>query len=108
AHGCAWPVRLEAQSGEHQAICLIDWASARGAPGMGIMLVRKMAELAPILLSIGGSGMTRQIMPRIGFKQCGELASYVRVLRPFRQFRVRPEARNFKSILRLIRNTAWS
>ena len=102
AHGCAWPVP------RFDAVCLIDWVSSPGAAGMGIMLARKMAQLAPVMLSIGGSEMTQQIMPKIGFVPKGELLTYARVLRPWKQFRTRPDARGLKAIARLVRNTAWS
>ncbi len=108
AHACAWPVRIVSRTGLHMAICLLDWASARELPGMGMMLARKLAQLAPIALSIGGSDMTRQIMPRIGFRQKGELLSYARVLRPWLQFRTRPSEPPPKSLLRLARNAVWS
>lgn len=102
AHGCAWPVP------RFNAICLIDWASAQSAPGMGIMLARKMAQLAPVMLSIGGSEMTQQIMPKIGFVAKGELLTYARVLRPWKQFRTRPDSHGLKSIAQFARNAVWS
>lgn len=101
AHGCIWPV----SSGMG---CLIDWVSVKTIPGMGILLARRMMELSPVLLSIGGSEMTRKIMPRIGFIKRGELLTYARVLRPWRQFRTRPDNHGPKALLRLARNAAWS
>ena len=108
AHGCAWPSTLPAQAGPIPALCLIDWVSSPAIPGMGIMLVRKMRGLAPVTLSIGGSEMTQAIMPKIGFAMHGELFTYARVLRPFRQFRTRPGPRDHRAWLRLARNAGWS
>ena len=101
SHGCAWPVAPN-------IACLIDWVSAKSIPGMGMMLARKIAELSPVLLSIGGSQTTQKIMPKIGFAKRGELLTYARVLRPWRQFRTRPDNHGPRSILRLARNVAWS
>ena len=101
SHGCAWPV-------EAGIACLIDWVSAKNVPGMGIMLTRKIAQPWPVLLSIGGSEMTQKIMPKIGFVKRTELLTYARVLRPWRQFRTRPDNRGLKSVFRLARNFAWS
>ncbi len=101
SHGCSWPV-------EPGVACLIDWVSAKGSPGMGIMLARKIAQLSPVLLSIGGSEMTQKIMPKIGFTKTGELLTYARVLRPWRQFRTRPDNHGVKSLLRFARNIVWS
>lgn len=102
AHGCGWPVP------RFNAVCLIDWVSAQSAPGMGIMLVRKMAQLAPVMLSIGGSEMTQQIMPKIGFVPKGELLTFARVLRPWKQFRTRPDSRGLKGLAQFARNAVWS
>lgn len=101
AHGCAWPV-------SDRAICLIDWVSAKASAGAGIMLARRMQQLAPVVLSIGGSKMTQQIMPKIGFVPQGLVESYGRVLRPWRQFLQRPGDQGVKGIARLVRNLAWS
>jgi hypothetical protein len=101
AHGCIWPVAPGMG-------CLIDWVSGKSIPGMGMMLARKMVQLSPVLLSIGGSEMTRKIMPKIGFVKRGELLTYARVLRPWRQFRTRPDNHGTKALLRLARNFLWS
>lgn len=105
SHGCAWPV---ASVTRVRTICLIDWVSAKGVPGMGIMLARKIGGLADVMLSIGGSEMTQQIMPKIGFVRGGELDTYARVLRPWKQFWTRPGVRDRKAWMRLGRNWAWS
>ena len=101
SHGCAWPVRPG-------MACLIDWASAKSIPGMGMMLARKLSQVWPVLLSIGGSEMTQKIIPKIGFAKRGELLTFARVLRPWRQFRTRPDNHGLKSLLRLARNFTWS
>ncbi len=105
AHGCVWPSTLP---GPLQALCLIDWVSSKAVPGMGIMLARKLGQLGPVMLSIGGSEMTQAIMPKIGFVKQGELLTYARVLRPWGQFLTRPGPRDRKAWLRLVRNAGWS
>ena len=75
---------------------------------MGMMLARKLTQLSPVLLSIGGSEMTQKIMPKIGFAKQGEVLTYARVLRPWRQFRKRPDNRGVRSLARFVRNLAWS
>lgn len=102
AHGCAWPVP------KIGGICLIDWVSVPHIPGMGVMFVKQLARIEPVMLSIGGSAMTQKIMPKIGFEKRGELLTYARVLKPWRQFQTRPGSKNGKAIARLLRNLAWS
>ena len=108
AHGCAWPVRLVCDGRSYSALTLIDWAGVRTSPGAGFRLVRHMASLADILISIGGSAATRHIMPRIGFRVVQEQTLYARVLRPWRQFRTRPGRVTAREIGRLLRNTSYA
>jgi hypothetical protein len=107
AHGGVWPLCLRNQGKSVSAIHLIDWAATKGAPGAGILLVRKFAQMADILLTIGGSSDTRAILPKLGYKHANNLRYFARVVRPWRQFRTSPN-RNWKAPLRLARNTLWS
>jgi hypothetical protein len=105
AHGGVWPVRLVTPKTEVQAIHLIDWAASRSAVGAGVQLLRKMTGLADVLLTIGGSRDTRSLLPKLGYKTCGELRWYARVIRPWLQFRTTPE-KNWKTPIKLLRNSA--
>lgn len=104
AHGSVWPVCIPGVN----AANLLDWASARMPPGAGISLVRRLAEIVPVLVSTGGSPATRAIMPRIGFRHLGNQNIYARVLRPWRQHRTRPREPLHRALPRLVRNVAWS
>jgi hypothetical protein len=86
---------------------VIDWAAIPQAPGSGVLLFRKFAALAETLLAVGGSDETRSILPKIGFRRVGELSTYARPVRPFRQFLMRP-ANQWRSDARLARNLVWS
>jgi hypothetical protein len=108
AHGCAWPVKLLFEGQTRSAITLVDWAGSSASLGAGLQLVHKLSSLAEILISIGGSAATRQMMPRIGFQVVDEQALYARPLRPWRQFRTRPGPATPREIVRLLRNTAYS
>lgn len=107
AHGGVWPLCLRAAGVNVSAIHLIDWAANRGTPGVGILLVRKFAQMSDVLLTIGGSADTRSILPKLGYKQVDHLQYYARVIRPLQQFRTSPRP-NWKAPLRLARNTLWS
>ncbi len=107
AHGGIWPVRLASAKGQLKVIHLVDWAARRTVPGVGIHLVRNLADIADMLLTIGGSDYTRRILPKIGYRQFGEFRRYARVIRPLLQFRTTPY-HNWKSPLRLFRNTKWA
>ena len=107
AHGSVWPVRFSGGGTEVKAIHLIDWAASRGSPGAGIHMLRKIAEMGDILITIGGSADTRAILPKLGYMRGGEMKRYVYVPRPWKQMRTTPE-HNWKTPLRLIRNAAAS
>lgn len=104
AHGSLWPLKI----GDVRAANLLDWAAVRFPPGMGVALVRKIAEISPVLISTGGSKATRAIMPRIGFRPAAHQNIYVRVLRPWKQLRTRPAEPLTRALARLARNYAWS
>jgi hypothetical protein len=104
AHGGVWPVRLVTPKTEVRAIHLIDWTASRSAVGAGVHLLRKVAGLADVLLTIGGSRDTRNLLPKLGYKGCGELRRYARVIRPWLQFRTTPE-KNWKTPIKLLRNS---
>lgn len=104
AHGALWPLRIEGAV----AANLLDWAAVKFPPGMGVSLVRRLSEIAPVLVSTGGSKATRAIMPRIGFRHIGNQSIYVRVLRPLRQYRTRPPEPALRALPRLARNISWS
>jgi hypothetical protein len=105
AHGGVWPVNLVTPETGVKAIHLIDWAASRTAVGSGVYLLRKLAGLADVLLTIGGSQDTRNLLPKLGYTGCGELRRYARVVRPWLQFRTTPE-KNWKTPIKFIRNSA--
>lgn len=107
AHGGIWPLRFANASSELNVIHLIDWAASRSATGVGVLLLRKLAGLSDLLLTIGGSDETQRILPKLGYQQAGELKMQVKVVRPWLQYRTASES-GWKAPVRLARNTIWS
>ncbi len=106
-HGGIWPLRFAGENRELSVIHLIDWAASRAAAGTGVLLLRKLAGLADVLLTIGGSDETQSILPKLGYQQCGDLKLQAKVVRPWLQFRTASET-GWKRPVRLVRNTIWS
>jgi Acetyltransferase (GNAT) domain len=107
AHGCVWPMPVATRDRKWKGIYLIDWAADPAAPaGIGIVLLRRVAELGDAICAIGGSEMTRAIMPKIGFRAFNEMWTGARPLRPMAQI-LTHQSRNWKLAARLVRNTAW-
>jgi hypothetical protein len=107
AHAGVWPVQLKRQNAAVRAVHLIDWAADPAAPGVGVLLLRKLAGMADVLIAIGGSDDTRQILPKLGFRQVGTLTWFARVVRPWLQARSSPRFSS-RTPARLLRNVAWA
>src|SRR5258707_704324 len=105
AHAAAWPVRVCIAGQVVPAAHLIDWAADPRHPGAGFWLLRQIGAKVPVMIATGGSGITRRILPLIGFRPHGELCTFARPVRPLRQaLATRP--RNW-TLPRLLRNTFW-
>ncbi len=109
AHACICPATYRLPNGrEITGSQFIDWAAGRRVVGAGGLLVRKLASMFDVLLAIGGSDDTQQVLPRLGFQAAGKSEIFVRVMRPWRQFRTDPFPRGWKAGPRLARNWLWS
>lgn len=104
AHVGLCPLVYRTKDREARAVSLIDWASDGTYPGIGLNLLKELNTCLPMLLVVGGSPVTKRILPRNGFQAAGKLSFYVRVVRPWRQFRTDPFPRGWKAPLRFARN----
>lgn len=68
AHVCLWPVRLETLDGQGTAFHPIDWGAKRDVPGAGLNVLQSSYVGCDAAFSIGGSDMTRKILPAFGYK----------------------------------------
>jgi len=105
SHGGILPIRLRARGGELQAINLIDWAASAAALGGGVHVLRNIAAMCDIMITIGGSSDTRKILPKLGYRPGGTLRRYVRVTQPWLQMRTRRHY-DWKTLARFIRNSS--
>ncbi len=104
AHGGVWPIRMLTATSELRAIHLIDWAASRSAVGAGVFLLKKIAAYADVLLTIGGSRDTRSVLPKLGYRLCGELRYYARVIRPSLALRTTP-IKSWQTPLKFLRDS---
>ena len=105
AHVAAWPVAVRLPGSILRGVHLIDWASDPHHPGAGSWLLRKVRVRSPVLIATGGSAITRQTLPLLGFKPLGRIDSYACPVRPFAQ--ARTGRKNWRTPVRLLRNTLW-
>lgn len=67
-------------TGVHPAAWFVDWYVAPGQPGIGMGLLRRAEAAAGILLTLQGSADTRQILPRLGWKESAAPVTWLRPL----------------------------
>lgn len=103
AHGATWPSTLITPAGRHAAFHFIDWAAEASRPGAGVALLQKMSRLAEVVIVLGGSAMTRKILPAAGFKNSCPIRCFARPLRPVAQL-ARSWRWNWKAPARVGRN----
>ncbi|MEI9811632.1 MAG: hypothetical protein WDO18_02675 [Acidobacteriota bacterium] len=106
AHGGVWPIQLCAPSASFKAFHLIDWAAKPDVPGAGMQVLRQCSAEMAAVFSIGGSAMTRKILPAFGFKPYNEmtfLSTPLRALQPA----WRESPKDWKMPARLLRNLYW-
>ena len=108
AHCGVWPMNLNFGGEKIGCICFLDWLSEKDLPGAGVMLKKKLMRLADTSVVVGGSADTRAVVPLIGFQHVGDVTTFARVVRPWRQFRTRPREAIGRGAARLLRNAAWS
>jgi hypothetical protein len=108
AHCGVWPVHLSVSGKTVTCLCFVDWVSDRNVPGRGFLLKKKLMSFAETAIVVGGTEDTRAVIPRLGFKIASDVGFFVKVVRPWRQFRSRPSEGVGRDIARLVRNTAWS
>jgi hypothetical protein len=87
---------------------VIDWAGSRHMPAAGVLVMRKLAAFTDTVLAVGGSPDAVRVFPKMKFEHRGDADVFVRVIRPWRQFRTDPYPRGWKAPLRLARNILWS
>jgi len=107
AHAAAWPVRLCVPGRTIPAVHVIDWAADSKFPGAGVWLMREFIARARSAIAIGGSEITRRLLPLIGFEPHGEMCWYARPVRPVAQV-LTSSTRPWTLPARLVRNSLWS
>jgi hypothetical protein len=88
---------LQSAAGAHPAAWFVDWYVAPGQPGIGMALLRKAEASAGLLLTLQGSADTRQILPRLGWKESSAATTWLRPLS--RRFTARWLARRLPAVL---------
>jgi hypothetical protein len=107
AHAGVWPLRIPSSRGIVDCLHAIDWAAAPEFAGAGALLYRNLTRRVPVMLALGGTHHAQKVLPSLGFSPIGEADVYARSVRPWNQFRERPQ-RSARAVARLVRRTVRS
>jgi len=106
AHASAWPFELRTMDDTITGVHPIDWAASNEVPGVGALLLREVRKLRVISCCIGGTDIAQSVISKTGFKPAGVMHSFVRPLRPWKQF-LTHNRRDWKLPARFVRNALW-
>jgi hypothetical protein len=87
AHGALVPGVWLCGSRRLRVIHVIDWAARSGAVGAGAAIMKHIAQQGDALLAVGGTALTRKLLPNLGFQPAGTVCGYVRTLHPLQLLR---------------------
>jgi hypothetical protein len=107
AHVGAMPLRVATDGGALECVHLIDWASDPSKRGGGMLVYTTGLNASPSAVVFGGSAAAKPLLPKMGFREEGEVRIYARPLRPFRQFTHRPK-RGARELALIGRNLWWA
>jgi hypothetical protein len=106
AHGAAWPLRILTESASVDTVHLIDWAADPTATGAGVSILKQMTKRVEAAIAVGGTEMTRRILPAFGYKPQNSVRYYALPLRPLQQAFTH-QVKNWKTPARFLRSMLW-
>lgn len=107
AHVGLWPVTVRTGARSERGVHAMDWAADPQVPGAGVSLFMRLTKSYDFVYGIGGSEMTRSILPKLGFRTVAEALTWARPIRPWPQV-LKHQSKDLRLPLRLARNIWWS
>ncbi len=107
AHVGLWPVTVRRGAKSERGMHAMDWAADPSVRAAGITLFMRLAKNFDFVYGMGGTEMTRAILPRLDFRTVAEALTWARPLRPWRQM-LHHQTKDWRLPLRLARNIGWS
>lgn|ERR1017187_6177454 len=107
AHGAVVPLTCLWQDRKLKVVRLIDWGAQAKSVGSGVVLMKRVGQMADAVMAVGGTEMTLKIFRALGAKEFGVAHRYVRPLRPFRRLLGERNA-GWRDGARFARGLLWS
>jgi hypothetical protein len=108
AHGAVIPGVCLWREQRIKMLHVIDWAAKRDSGGSGVALMKQIGKLSDAMFAVGGSEVTQQILPIIGFKECDTtVMRYARPIRPLQRL-INPEHKSWRLVPQAMRGVFWA
>jgi hypothetical protein len=108
AHGAVIPSICLWQGRRITALHVIDWAAKARFPGTGVALMKQMAKSTDVVFAVGGSDVTQEMLPVVGFKRSATIVTrYARPLRPLLRL-VNADYTDWRLAPQVMRAAFWS
>jgi hypothetical protein len=108
AHGAVVPNVCLWREQRIQMLHVIDWAAKPDSGGSGVALMKQIGKLSGAMFAVGGSALTQQILPIIGFKASDTTVTrYARPIRPLLRL-VNPDYRSWRLAPQAMRGVFWA
>ena len=76
AHVGLWPVKVRTDAKSERGVHAMDWAADPQARGAGVSLFMSLTKSYDFVYGMGGSEMTRSILPKLGFRTVAEALTW--------------------------------
>lgn len=107
AHGAVVPLTCLWEDRRIKVVRVIDWGARAKPVGSGVLLMKRIGQMADAVMAVGGTEMTLKIFPALGAKKFGMAHSYARPLRPLRRLLGERKA-DWRAGARFARGLLWS
>jgi hypothetical protein len=107
AHVGLWPVTVRVETDIESGVHAMDWAADPHAMGAGWSVFMSLTKNHDFVYGIGGEGITRSILPKLGFRTVAETQTWARPIRPLQQM-LQHQSKDVRLPLRFARNSWWS
>jgi hypothetical protein len=107
AHVGLWSVKVRTAAKRERGVHAMDWDADPQERGAGASLSMGLTKSYDFVYGMGGSEMTRSILPKLGFRTVAEALTWARPLRPWRHM-LKYQSKDLRLLLRFARNIWWS
>jgi len=107
AHGAVVPLTCLWEGRRIRVVRVIDWCAREKPPGSGVVLMKRIGQMADAVMAVGGTAVTLKIFAALGAKNSGSYRSYARPLRPLRRLLAERDA-DWRAGARFARGLLWS